>query len=91
MESGKKLYVHGYHVYKDMWEAAVVEVLVCLKEPWNIQDKYTVAVGKNSTVIEHSAKKVSLLLQPFLLGISDQSHSSFPDTSLQHSCEPSSC
>ena len=71
VKSGKKLYVHGYHIYKDMWEAAVGEMLICLKEPWNIQDKYTVAVRKNSTAIEHSAKKVSLLLQLVLVDVSD--------------------
>ena len=28
--------VRGYHVYKDIWEAAIREVLVCGTEPTNI-------------------------------------------------------
>ena len=28
-EYGKNLCVHGYHVYQDIWEAAVGETLVC--------------------------------------------------------------
>ena len=27
--------VRGYHVYKDMWAAAIGEVLVCSREPTN--------------------------------------------------------
>ena len=29
--------VRGYHVYKDMWAAAIGEVLVCSKEPTNTE------------------------------------------------------
>ena len=28
--------VRGYHVYKDIWAAAIGEVLVCSREPTNI-------------------------------------------------------
>ncbi len=36
--------VRGYHVYKDVWEAAIGEVLVCRREPTNVIDRYAVAV-----------------------------------------------
>ena len=29
--------VRGYHVYKDIWAAAIVEVLVCGREPTNAE------------------------------------------------------
>ena len=29
--------VRGYHVYKDMWAAAIGEVLVCNREPTNVE------------------------------------------------------
>ena len=30
--------VRGYHVYKDIWAAAIGEVLVCSQEPTNAQN-----------------------------------------------------
>jgi len=29
--------VRGYHVYKDIWAAAIWEVLVCSTEPTNVE------------------------------------------------------
>ena len=31
--------VRGYHVYKDIWAAAIGEVLVCSREPANVADR----------------------------------------------------
>ena len=36
--------IRGYHVYKEVWEAAVGESLVCEREPKNASDRYAVAV-----------------------------------------------
>ena len=47
-----KLCVRGYHVYKDICEAAVGEMLLYLREPWNSHNRYAVAVEKNGTVTE---------------------------------------
>ena len=56
----KAIHVHvcvcGYHVYNDIWEAAVGEVLVCVREPRNAYDKYAVAVEKDGTTIGHLPK-----------------------------------
>ena len=43
-EYGRDCCVRGYHVYQEIWEAAVGEVLVCEREPRNVEDRYAVAV-----------------------------------------------
>ena len=44
-----KLCVHGYHTYHYVWEAAVGEALVCLRELQNSHDRHAVAVEMNGT------------------------------------------
>ena len=46
-EYGRDCCVRGYHVYQEIWEAAVGEVLVCEREPRNIEDRYAVAEKKD--------------------------------------------
>ena len=36
--------VRGYHVYEDIWAAAVGEGLTCSRDPSNASDRYAVAV-----------------------------------------------
>ena len=36
----------GYHVYKEVWGAAVGESVVCEREPEDASDRYAVAVRK---------------------------------------------
>ena len=43
----------GYHIYKEVWEAAVGEGLVCEREPENASDRHTVAVKQEGTIIGH--------------------------------------
>ena len=31
--------VRGYHIYKDLWAAAIGEVLVCSREPAHVVDR----------------------------------------------------
>ena len=38
--------VRGYHVYKDIWTAAVGEELTCRREKFNAADPFAVAVVK---------------------------------------------
>ena len=40
-ELRKKLCVRGCHVYSDIWEAAVRETLVCVREPRNAHGSYS--------------------------------------------------
>ena len=58
--------VRGYHVYCEIWEAAVGEVLVCEREPQNTMDRYAVAVKRSGTVIGHLPKKMSRVCSLFL-------------------------
>ena len=47
--------IRGYHVYKEIWAAALGEQLVCEREPYN---RYAVAVVKNRTVIGHLPRTI---------------------------------
>ena len=46
-EFRKKLCMCGYHAY-NIWEAAVGEMLVCVREPRNTHDRYAVVGGNYS-------------------------------------------
>ena len=58
--------VRGYHVYKDIWAAAIGEVLVCSREPTNAADRYAVAVPKKETIIGHLPRKISKVCSLYL-------------------------
>ena len=45
--------IRGYHIYKDVREAVVGEVLVCERQPENASDPYAVDVKREETVIGH--------------------------------------
>ena len=59
-------YIRGYHVYRDIWEAAVDEELVCRPERSNAHDRYAVAVMKNDLVVGHLPSKFSRLYSLFI-------------------------
>ena len=46
----KALCERGYHIYKEIGEAATGETLVCMAEPANSHNKNTVAVEKEGKV-----------------------------------------
>ena len=58
--------IRSYHVYKEIWEAAVSEILMCERESRNAADKYAVAVKKDRTIIGHLPRKVSRVCSLFL-------------------------
>ncbi len=58
--------IRGYHVYKEVWEAAVGKTLMCEREPRNALDRYAVAVIKTETIIGHLPQKLSRVCSPFL-------------------------
>ena len=58
--------IRGYHAYKEVWEAAVGEALVCEREPENASDRYAVAVEKEGSIIGHLPRKVSRVCSLFL-------------------------
>ena len=59
LEYKKVLCMHGYHIYKDIWETTVGETLVWILKPENTHDQNALAVEKHRTVISHLPQKVS--------------------------------
>ena len=49
--------IHGYHVYQMIWTPVVDEVLECVREEHNDEDRYAVAVKKNRTTVGHCPKE----------------------------------
>ena len=59
--------VRGYHIYQNVWDAAIGEILTCEWEPSNLQDRYTVAFKKEGiSIVGHTPKNVSLVCSLFL-------------------------
>ena len=51
--------IRGYHICKEIWDAAAGEALVCQREPQNGRDRYAVVVKKEGTVIGHLPRNFS--------------------------------
>ena len=66
MEYQKASCVRGYHVYRDIWEAVIGEVLQCERERTNAEDRYAVAVKKDGRIIGHLPSKISRVCSLFL-------------------------
>ena len=47
--------VHGYHVYKDLWNVTPGETLTCIKEWGNRNDVFAVAVQTDDNIVGHIA------------------------------------
>ena len=60
-------YVQGYHIYKDIWTAMIGEDLLCEREPFNVVDRYAVAVLKDDTIVGHIPKKISRIRSLFIV------------------------
>ncbi len=64
--------MRGYHVYKDVWTAAIGEVFPCNRENGNLPDPFAVAVMRPATTVHHSAiighipRKISVTCSLFL-------------------------
>ena len=43
----------GYHVYRDIWVAAVSEELSCVRETDNHRDPFAVAVARSGIIVGH--------------------------------------
>ena len=55
--------VRGYHIYKDIWTAAVGEILFCVREPTNASDRYAVAVTRPAPSLRVSFFRLLCSLQ----------------------------
>lgn len=58
--------IRGYHIYKDIWHAAIGQHLSCRREPDNTSDRYAVAVIKDGIIIGHLPRKISKVSSLFL-------------------------
>ena len=45
--------IHGCHVYKEVWCAAVEEELSCMREMENYRDLFAVAVVRSGVIVGH--------------------------------------
>ena len=45
--------IRGYHIYKEIWMAAIGEPLSCRRETGNLMDPYAVVVIKAGEVVGH--------------------------------------
>ena len=58
--------VRGYHVYKDVWSAAVGQRLPCKQERGNPHDPYAIAVTEGSVIVGHVPREISAVCSLFL-------------------------
>ena len=58
--------VQGYHIYKDVWSAAVGTTLSCQVERFNPHDSYAVAMIKDDVVVGHVPKNILVAFSAFL-------------------------
>ena len=65
-EFQKESCVRDYHIYKDIWNAALGEELQCQRETGNSSDLYAVAVVKDSTIVGHLPRKISRICTLFM-------------------------
>ena len=57
--------IRGHHIYKEIRNPCLGEVLQCERNPHNVMDRYSVAV-KKGVVVGHLPRKVSRLCSLFL-------------------------
>ena len=58
--------VRGYHVYQEVWEVRIGEVLPCVREVGNRHDPYAIAVKKDELVVGHLPRKISCICSIFI-------------------------
>ena len=58
--------VCGYHVYMDVWDAAIGEELDCQREPSNANDCCAATVVRSGIVVGHLLKKLLHIYSLFI-------------------------
>ena len=58
--------IRGYHVYKEIWESVVGQVLPCQQEHGNVHDPYAVAVVNEGVTVGHVPRAISSVCSSFL-------------------------
>ena len=62
----KESCVRGYHIYRELWEAAIREDLACQRERGNATDAYAVSVTKDGTIVGHLPRRISCACTLFM-------------------------
>ena len=58
--------VRGYHLYQDVWDGAIGEILTCERKPSNSRDRYAVVVKKEGSIVGQLPKNVKRVCSLFL-------------------------
>ncbi len=58
--------VRGFHVYKDVWNPVVGEIIMCQQDFGNLHDPYAVAAVRDSVTVGHVPRTISSLCYSFL-------------------------
>ena len=58
--------VRDYHVYQEVWEVHIGEILPCVREVGNRHDPYAIAVKKDELVVGHLPCKISYTCSIFI-------------------------
>jgi len=58
--------IRGYHVYKDIWDPPISEIVVCQRKNRNPRDPYMVALWKDSITVGHVPHMISCICMLFL-------------------------
>ena len=51
--------IRGYHIYKEVWEASLGEMMTCAIELGNAFDLFAVLVVRDREIIGHVPRKIS--------------------------------
>ena len=58
--------VRGYHVYQEVREVCIGEILPCIREVGNRHDPYVTAVKKDEIVVGYLSHKISCICSIFI-------------------------
>ena len=64
--NSKFLYYRCFHAYKDIWEPVINQVLPCIQEPANPEDRNAVTLMNKEKIAGHVPKNISVMMTMFL-------------------------
>ena len=62
----RELCIRGHHIYKEIWDPVIGELVQCEREPRNEADIYSVAITKGGVFVGHSPWRIFRLCLLFL-------------------------
>ena len=64
--NSKFLYYRCFHAYKDIWEPVINQVLPCIQEPANPEDRNAVTLMNKEKIVGYVPKNISVWMTMFL-------------------------